>query len=117
MKTLLTFTLLEDDDGMLHVECDPDPTAADFDQFIRAVGAARMQFQPPVSTAVPATGADLSVVPAPPGWFAGEMFPHGPVLGLRHPAFGWLAFHVPPGFVDTLKQALDELPRGSQAQH
>lgn len=117
MKKLFSLALVEDDDGMLHIDCDPDPTGEDFDLLIRALGAARQQMQPPVSMTVPPTGSDIPVVPGPPGWFTGNSFPQGPVLGLRHPAFGWLAFQIPDGFLDLLKQALQAIPPESQGRH
>src|SRR5262245_21451662 len=70
MKKLLTFTLSENDQGGLDIECDPDPTAEHFDQFIAMVGALRQQVQPPISVKVPSGLTEMPVA-TNPGWFVG----------------------------------------------
>ena len=117
MKTLFTIQLIEEDDGELMFSCDPDPTGADMDLILRAIGRTRCQVAPPISEQPPPAGTELDLGITPLKWYAGDSFPNGKVMGLRHPMFGWLAFHVPPTFADDLQKALQLIDSGPPARH
>jgi len=110
MKELLSLKLLEDESGMLFIETEDDsPSVEMFDQLIRCLGKVRSEMKPPVSpTCEPMMMKTLPVVPEP-GFFAAQVFPHGPVLLLRHPGFGWMALQMDKQRLETLSSLTSQV--------
>lgn len=108
MKELMSVRMVENDEGEIDLLIDPDDAATGLhvDQLLRCLAAVRPQMQPAVPTAEPQGEVQV----APLGrWYVGDSFPHGTVLGLRHPAYGWLAYQLPADFLEDLRANLQKL--------
>lgn len=102
MKELMSITVVENDAGEIELMVSPDHVdGGHFDQLVQAISSVREQFQPQPPVQPP---EHLSQIPVVSGAavFLGEVFPHGKVIGLRHPLLGWVAFQVAQEFLDAL---------------
>lgn len=105
MKELMSIKMIENEAGEIELMVDPDDvTGAHFDLLVQAISRVRAQFLPPVPEQPPQAMDQIPVV-AGSAAFLGEVFPHGNVIGLRHPALGWVAFQVSQEFLQKLCNA------------
>lgn len=122
MKTkVATLQLLQDETGAFSVESDDgvdgDPVSGDvLDHLIAALGEQRETALPQVPVDAPA-GISIPIAPASVGAGAARVFPHGNVICLRHPRFGWLGFQLSPQELQSLQQDLAALPAEASPRH
>lgn len=117
MKEVISARIVETDSGDMEFQINPEiPKGNQIDVLLQLLGRQRQESQPPVPDQMPFAMEDVPVAKLT-RWFVGESFEHGPVLGLRHPALGWISFVLPETFPAELERKLGELQQMKKAQH
>ncbi|GKS91193.1 hypothetical protein [Acidovorax sp. SUPP2539] len=116
-KVLLELTMVENPDGEIDLMIDPDElTGHHLDQLVKAICKFRGQYKPPVPETPPQNLSEIPVVSGAAA-FLGEVFPHGSVIGVRHPALGWVAFQVSPEFLAAANGSSSASPSKDGPKH
>lgn len=109
MKELLSARMVETDAGEVEFDITPpNPPGNHLDVLMQLLARQRQEAQPPVPEEMPFSMSDVPVATLG-HWFVGDSFEHRNVLGLRHPALGWVVFALPTNFQEELAAQLQKL--------
>lgn len=109
MKEILSARIVETDAGEVEFDITPpNPPGNQLDVLMQVLAEQRQEAQPPVPEDMPFATDDVPVAPLN-RWFVGDSFQHGDVLGMRHPALGWVVFALPATFLEELAAQLRQL--------